>query len=326
VNRATDPDDRPLEGYRDYLRLLARLQVGPRLRAKLDASDVVQQTLLQAYQSREQFRGRTEAEWLAWLRAILANALAAAARHFDTRARELGRERSLEADLERSSSRLECLLAADQTSPSEGAVRDRHELLRQIAAADPPPPRSVAPAVPVELETIVLKALRKEPAERYASAQELADDLERFLDHRPIRARRPSMADHLRKWARRHPTVLAAGCVLLLLLSAGSLVSTALIRGEQGRTRAERQRAEEAYRRERQRAEEAQARFRLARRAVDELIEVSEEELADRPGMGTLRKWRASSPWATTITSTSTRKPTGSSSSPATWSWPWPTS
>src|SRR5262249_21001434 len=92
------------------------------------------------------------------------------------------------------------------------------------------------------------------------------------------------------KWARRHPTIVAAGLVVLVLLSAGSLVSTALIRGEQGRTRAEQQRAEEAYQRERQRAEEAEARFRLARRSVDELIEVSEEELAHRPGMEGLRK------------------------------------
>jgi serine/threonine protein kinase len=168
--------------------------------------------------------------------------------------------------------------------------RDRNELLRQIADADPPLPRSLVPSVPAELETILLKALRKEPGERYATAQDLADDLGRFLDNRPILARRPTLADHLRKWARRHPSAVAAGALVLLLLSAGSLVSTALIRGEQARTRAEQQRTEEAYRRERQRAEEAEARFRLARRSVDELIQVSEEELADRPGMEGVRK------------------------------------
>jgi hypothetical protein len=168
--------------------------------------------------------------------------------------------------------------------------RDRNELLRQIAYDDPPPPRRVAPSVPPGLETIVLKALRKEPGERYATAQELADDLGRFLDHRPILARRPGVADHLRKWARRHPSVAASGAVVLLLLSIGSLLSAALIRGEQARTRAEQQKAEAAYRRERQRAEEAEARFRLARRSVDELIQVSEEELADRPGVEGVRK------------------------------------
>ena len=72
----------------------------------------------------------------------------------------------------------------------------------------------------------------------------------------------------------------------LILLSAASLVSTALVRREQAKTLAEQQKAEAAYRRERQRAEEAEARFRLARRAVDELIRVSEEELAHRPGHG----------------------------------------
>jgi RNA polymerase sigma-70 factor, ECF subfamily len=133
VDRTPDSDDWPLERYRDYLRLLARLQLGSRLQAKLDASDIAQQALLQAHESQAQFRGRTEAEWLAWLRAILANALAAAARRFDARARDLGRERSLEAELDLSSSRLEGLLAADQTSPSEGAVRGE-ELLRLARA------------------------------------------------------------------------------------------------------------------------------------------------------------------------------------------------
>ena len=94
VNRTAEPDERPLEGYRDYLRLLARTQLGPRLQAKLDASDVVQQAILQAHEAQGQFRGTTEAEKLAWLRAILANVLAAAARRFAARARDVGRERA----------------------------------------------------------------------------------------------------------------------------------------------------------------------------------------------------------------------------------------
>jgi RNA polymerase sigma-70 factor (ECF subfamily) len=102
MDRTPDTDERPLAGYRDYLHLLTRLQLDARLRAKLDASDVVQQAILQAHQCQDQFRGGTEAEWLGWLRAILANVLAAAVRRFDTRAREVGRERSLEAELDRS--------------------------------------------------------------------------------------------------------------------------------------------------------------------------------------------------------------------------------
>ena len=129
ASRAADADERPLEAYRDYLRLLARLQLGSRLQAKLDASDVVQHDLAASPRAGSSSAAQTEAEWLAWLRAILANALAAAARRFDAETRDLARERSLEAELDLSSSRLECLLAADQTSPSEGAVRGE-ELLR----------------------------------------------------------------------------------------------------------------------------------------------------------------------------------------------------
>jgi RNA polymerase sigma-70 factor (ECF subfamily) len=117
-----------IENYRDYLLLLVRLQTASHLSAKLDASDVVQQTILHAHERRAQFRGQTEGEWLAWLRAILANALAADARRYDTQARNTARERSLDAELDRSSSRMEGLLAADQTSPSERVVR-REELV-----------------------------------------------------------------------------------------------------------------------------------------------------------------------------------------------------
>ena len=139
VEHADATAERPLEPYGDYLRLLARLQLSPRLHAKLDASDIVQQTLLHAHANRSQFRGRTEAEWLAWLRAILANALAAAGRRFAAEARDLDREHSLEARLEQSASRLEGLLAADQSSPSERAVRGE-ELLRLAHAMACLPP------------------------------------------------------------------------------------------------------------------------------------------------------------------------------------------
>ena len=118
----------------------------------------------------------------------------------------------------------------------------------------------------------------------------MADDLQRFLDRRPILARRPTPAERLRAWSRRHPAIVGVGVVALILLSAASMVSTALVRREQAKTLAEQRKAESAYRLERQRAKEAETRFRLARRSVDELIRVSEEELAHRPGMEGLRK------------------------------------
>ena len=128
-----------LERYRDYLRLLARLQLSSRLQAKLDPSDVVQQTLLQAHKGLDTFRGQSEAEWLAWLRAILANTLAATGRRFTAESRNADRERSLEMELDQSSSRLEGFLAVDQSSPSERAVR-ADELLRLARAMSLLPP------------------------------------------------------------------------------------------------------------------------------------------------------------------------------------------
>src|SRR5439155_1420249 len=71
--------------------------------------------------------------------------------------------------------------------------RDRQELLRQIAFEEPRLPRRINKTIPAELETIVLKAIEKNPADRYATAQELADDLERFLKDESIRAKRPSL-------------------------------------------------------------------------------------------------------------------------------------
>lgn len=123
--------EKALERHRGYLRLLAGLQLDPRLRGKVDPSDLVQQTLLKAYQRLDQFRGNTENEFSAWLRKILSNNLIDAMRQFGAEMRELGPKRSLELAMEQSSVRLEAWLAADGSSPSEQAVR--HEQLLNLS-------------------------------------------------------------------------------------------------------------------------------------------------------------------------------------------------
>jgi eukaryotic-like serine/threonine-protein kinase len=97
---------------------------------------------------------------------------------------------------------------------------DRQELLRQIAFEEPRPPRRIDRSVPVELETVVLKALEKNPNDRYATAQELADDLRRWLEDRPIRARRPSLRQVAGRWARRHRAAVWAAAAVALVAAA----------------------------------------------------------------------------------------------------------
>lgn len=147
--------------------------------------------------------------------------------------------------------------------------RNQQELLHQILHEEPQAPRTLEPGVPVELETIILKAVSKNPSDRYSSAKEFATDLQRYLDNKPILAKRPGRVERIRKWSRRHPSIVVAAMLLLTFGVIGFGVSTFIIAG--------------AYEREKQRAEEAEQRFNLAKQSADEMIRIAQDELADYP-------------------------------------------
>ncbi len=124
--------------------------------------------------------------------------------------------------------------------------QDRQEVLRRIAEDQPTSPRKLDPSIPRELKTILLKALSEEPESRYATAQDLADDLERFLEHKPIRARRPSLLERAAKWSRRHRTVVATAVLFLLLAVVTLATSTVLIVRQQRDVEKQRDEARQA--------------------------------------------------------------------------------
>jgi RNA polymerase sigma-70 factor (ECF subfamily) len=123
---------RHLDGFREYLGLLARLQLRPSLTGKVDLSGVVQQTLLEAYQARDRFP-RNAAQQAAWLRRALANNLTDEIRRLGPRATERVQEPSLEQALEASSARLEVWLAREESTPGRRAVH--REQLSRLAEA-----------------------------------------------------------------------------------------------------------------------------------------------------------------------------------------------
>ncbi len=142
---------------------------------------------------------------------------------------------------------------ATLTRAFESANRD--EFLARIAKDEPIPPRRVNPAIPLDLETIILKAVAKEPPDRYVSAQEMADDLRRFLDGRPTTARRPTVVERVTKWTHRHRRLVAAAVLALAALALTSSLALWRIAGEQRKTAAA--------------AKIAEANFRSARELLD---------------------------------------------------------
>jgi serine/threonine protein kinase len=148
--------------------------------------------------------------------------------------------------------------------------QDRQEVLRKIAQEEPIAPRKLDPAIPRELETIVLKAMNKEPQSRYAAAQELADDLRRFLDDKPIAARRPTLLERVGKWSRRHTHAVVSLISVLVLALVGLTVGATLLGRKQVDVVRQRDRA---------------------RRAVDEMYtEVAQQWLSQQPQLEPLQR------------------------------------
>jgi tetratricopeptide (TPR) repeat protein/tRNA A-37 threonylcarbamoyl transferase component Bud32 len=168
----------------------------------------------------------------------------------------------------------------------EPAVKgeDPQAVLQEIAFKDPTAARRLNPAIPPELETILQKAMWKDPAGRYATAQEMADDLRRFLEHIPIRARPPTLLDRATKLARRHRTAVRVGAGFLALLLVGLAAGMVLLAREKGRT-------DRNYALALAERKQAQDNLAVACEAVDEMLaKVGHIQLENIPMLEHLRR------------------------------------
>ena len=134
MNAIVDDKELPdLNQYRSYLKLLADLQLNPRLKIKEDGSDIVQQTMLEAHRDFAAFRGKTDDELRAWLRTILTHNVLTVARRYGRQKCDAEREVSLQDQQEQSSALLHCQLVAEQSSPSTKLMKQ--ERSEQLADA-----------------------------------------------------------------------------------------------------------------------------------------------------------------------------------------------
>jgi tetratricopeptide (TPR) repeat protein len=162
--------------------------------------------------------------------------------------------------------------------------KDREQILNAITRDEPQRPRALNATIPQDFETIVLKAIASEPAERYATAQELAHDLRRWLEDRPIKARRPAVGARLTKWTRRHRSLVRIGIAALILITTVAVTASALIWRAYDREAT-------ALSSEAKQRREADAKRRQARAAVDKMYtRVAEKWLQDEPGLEPLQR------------------------------------
>jgi serine/threonine protein kinase/Tfp pilus assembly protein PilF len=178
---------------------------------------------------------------------------------------------------------------------------NRAQLLERVRHAQPKPPKKLDPNVPRDLETIVLKAVAKEPGARYRTAEEMAEDLRRFLADRPILASRSTTGERFIRWCRRNPGIASLSATVAAVLILGTVVSTwqavRATRAErlaESRFEAEQQahaEADEARTAETDQRKIAEENFQKAKSAVDKYFTlVSESTLFDVPGLEPLRK------------------------------------
>ena len=160
---------------------------------------------------------------------------------------------------------------------------DRNLLNKRIAEEEPVTPRVIDQKIPPELETIILKAISKDPVDRYETAQLLANDLENWLDDRPIIARRPTFLERAARWRRRNSVLVRSATAFVCFAIIGLGASMILLVREHARTL-------ESYRRESEQRAAAESSFFQARHAVDAFTELSEQELADNPRMQSVRR------------------------------------
>lgn len=174
------------ERYRNYLRVLAEIHLGSQLRTKVDASDIVQISLLEAHQDWQRAKFGSEGELLAWLRTILAHNLSNEGRRFRSKGRDMSRERSLAAGVEHSSARLEQFLASEQTTPSQQAVRN--ESATKLAAA-------LAELPEMQRRAVLLKHFQKKSTADIAVELDRTEQAVAGLIKRGLQKLRENMAD-----------------------------------------------------------------------------------------------------------------------------------
>jgi eukaryotic-like serine/threonine-protein kinase len=153
---------------------------------------------------------------------------------------------------------------------------DRQQVLRRIADEEPASPRRVNAAVPLDLETIVLKAIAKAREDRYGSARDLAEDLKRFLNGQSTLARRPTLTDRASKWIRRHRRSVGAAVAIMAVALVGLSVGIFIVLNEHTKTRAA--------------LAQSEANYRRAREVVDRFATRHAERLAALPGAEPLRQ------------------------------------